>query len=75
MFDIPSFFVSSLGRQTMHCWSDPKDYSESSLVLESNAPDLRLYNFDNMINYCCFNGVWILYNDYNYNSDKYKVPD
>jgi hypothetical protein len=43
------------------------------MILESNSPDLNQYNFDNQINYCCYNGIWILYEDYDYNAHNYKV--
>ena len=41
--------------------------------LISYTPDLIPYNFDNRIASCCFNGVWMLYDDYFFNRDNLKV--
>ena len=41
--------------------------------LISYTPDLIPYNFDNRIASCCFNGVWMLYDDYFFNRDNFKV--
>merc|ERR1712055_821201 len=31
-------------------------------------PMLYDYNFDNIISYCCVTGIWLLYQDQNYNT-------
>jgi hypothetical protein len=41
--------------------------------LISYTPDLRQYNFDNLAVSCCFNGIWVLYDDYNYNVNNFQV--
>ena len=36
---------------------------------------LRDYNFDNKIESCCFTGIWILYDNENYNSGNINAAD
>ena len=35
--------------------------------------DLRQYNFNKMASSCCFNGIWLLYEDFNYNINNLTV--
>lgn len=58
---------------------DPKCYSQfadfysgrnqvgSSLRLTDYTPNLSVYGMDNTISSACYNGIWIMYEDYDYN--------
>ena len=37
------------------------------------VPNLGQYNFNNRASSCCFNGIWILYDEYNYNINNLQV--
>ncbi len=46
-----------------------------SLTMSDYVPDLRAYGWDNEFSSCCFNGVWLLYDDYDYNSLDFEAEE
>ena len=58
--------------QTLDCY-DYAGQSGNSVHLIDYAPDLRQYNFDDMASSCCFNGIWLLYEDTGYNNQNFGV--
>jgi hypothetical protein len=37
------------------------------------APNLGQYNFNNRASSCCFDGIWILYDEFDYNVNNFQV--
>jgi len=53
--------------QYIDCYEFP-NRGGRRLRLTDYAPALSKYNFDNIISSCCVTGIWLLYQDTNYNS-------
>lgn len=58
--------------QTLNCYDYP-NYGGDSLQAIDYIPDLAQYGFDNLISGCEFNGVWMLYDNYDYNAANFQV--
>lgn len=58
--------------QTLYCYDLP-NYGGDSLQAIDYIPDLGQYGFDNMISGCEFNGIWMLYDNYDYNAYDFQV--
>ena len=49
------------------CSDRPIGQLGNTVRLHGHVPDLRRYNFDKRAVSCIFNGIFILYENYNYN--------
>jgi len=58
---------SGAGTQYMDCY-DYQPNTGNQLRVIDYIPQLRAYNFDNIISYCCLTGIWLLYQDENFNA-------
>lgn len=54
--------------------SDFADGQGDGLVLIDYTPFISNYNFDNRASYCCFDGIWLLYGESNYNVQSLTSP-
>jgi hypothetical protein len=73
----PSSNVSSSAgafRQTLTCYERTNQYGQSFLATDY-MPFISDRYMDNNIESCCFNGIWILYADENYNRNNYLAPN
>ena len=61
--------------QRMDCYDSANGYGSSVHIGTSPVPDLNQspYYFDNRIESCNFNGIYILYDGYNYNQGNLNV--
>ena len=60
--------------QEVTCYDGKGQTGESLNLVTGYIADLSWgYNFDNKISSCCFQGIWILYEDYAYNIDHHDV--
>jgi hypothetical protein len=58
---------SAAGRQKIVCYDGPNQTGQS-IVIDDYMPYIE-GNMGNRIESCCFNGIWILYGEENYNRD------
>lgn len=58
--------------QTLDCY-DLQGQGGDSIQAIDYIPDLAAYGFDNMISSCCFQGIWMLYDNTNFNEDDFFV--
>jgi len=54
--------------QFLNCY-DNTNSGGDAIAATDYIDDLRNYNMDNRISSCCFQGIWILYEDTNYNKN------
>ena len=54
-------------QQLLICSDRPIGQLGNTVRLHGHVPDLRRYNFDKRAVSCIFNGIFILYENYNYN--------
>merc|ERR1712180_366288 len=59
---------SAAQTQYMDCY-DYQPNTGDQLRAIDYIPQLLAYNFDNIISYCCVTGIWLLYQDENFNAD------
>ena len=55
-------------RQKLTCY-ERYNHQGDSVVLNEYAPILDNYNFDNRVSSCCFEGIWLLYDQEYYNTN------
>ena len=55
-------------RQKLTCY-ERYNHQGDSVVLSEYAPILDNYNFDNRASSCCFEGIWLLYDQEYYNTN------
>lgn len=53
-------------QQRLQCWDQTGQRGES-VVATDYMPYISYHNMDNRIESCCFNGIWVLYGDEQYN--------
>ena len=60
--------------QHLDCYESPNCYG-TSISINGYVPDLSKppYYFDNRIHSCRFNGIWIFYDEINYNMNNLQV--
>ncbi|XP_059083008.1 beta-crystallin A1-like [Tigriopus californicus] len=56
--------------QELQCYEFPS-YEGIAYRFNDYAPSLSPFDFDNVISSCCFNGVWILYDEHDYNKNDF----
>ena len=54
------------------CYSD-YDFSENAFTILDNIGNLAAYGVDNTFSTCCFGGVWLFYDEFNYNQNNPEV--
>jgi len=59
--------------QKIICTNQDDFNGEKLFTLNANAPNLGQLGFDNWIRMCCVKGIWIFYEDYNYNAFNLQV--
>ncbi len=59
--------------QKIICTNHDDFKGDEMFTLNANAPNLGQLGFDNWIRMCCVQGVWIFYEDFNYNSFNLQV--
>lgn len=59
--------------QSLRCFSGRNLSGQQIQIKEQNIEDLGTMKFDNKAFSCCFNGVWVLYDEKSYNQNHYNV--
>ena len=66
--------LGNRGIQQIEC-TDGVNGAGDVLRATDYIADLRDYDFDNRATWCCFDGIWILYDLVNYNTNDFEVCD
>ncbi len=58
--------------QSLTCYAGDNFFGPS-LTMDDYVPDLRAEGWDDEFSSCCFNGIWLLYEDKDFNTDSFQV--
>ena len=69
---IPREAAPSGTDQSLTCYAGDNFFGPS-LTMDDYVPDLRAEGWDDEFSSCCFNGIWLLYEDEDFNTDSFQV--